>query len=87
MDVDEIRSGGLIDIYWIFKVIVMPLILIVTLIVIIYLIGLFYSCPYIEDVNSCFPYNLPNWVKLIMPVICILVAIILGIVIKLTSVK
>ena len=23
------------------------------------------SCPYIEDVSSCFPYNLPNWAKIL----------------------
>ena len=27
-----------------------------------------FNCPYIEDVSSCFPYNLPTWVTFAIPI-------------------
>jgi hypothetical protein len=72
---DEAQSGGLIDRYWIFlHWIVIPLISIASLFGIIYLIG--HSCPYIEDVSSCFPYNLPNWAMIVLPLGLIIILIV-----------
>ena len=35
------------------------------------------SCPYIEDVSSCFPYNLPTPIKIFLPISIIFISIIL----------
>ena len=78
---EEARSGRLIDGYWIFHWIVFPLIFVGLIIGIIYFIGLYFDCPYVEDVSSCFPYNLPTWLKIISPVILIIIYIIILIII------
>lgn len=79
---EDARTGGLIDKYWIFEVIVVPFIIISSIILLIYLIGLTLNCPYTEDVSSCFPYNLPNWMKLSLPLFLIIIPIIIFIIIK-----
>ena len=70
---NEARYGGLIDKYWILDYIIIPIVFIVLVVGIIYIIGLSLKCPYTEDVSSCFPYNLPNWIKLSIPLIIIIV--------------
>lgn len=72
---EEAQSGGLIDKYWIFNVIVMPLLIALLLIGIIHFIGT--SCPFKEDVSGCFPYNLPAWAKIVVPFALIIIPIIL----------
>jgi len=78
----EEPQSGLIDIHWFISYIIIPLVLIGTIVGIFYGIGTLFKCPYIEDVSSCFPYNLPDWVKLIMPLICISFAIALVVIIR-----
>ena len=42
------------------------LITLVLVCIILYSIGK--SCPYTEDVSSCFSYNLPNPIKILLPI-------------------
>jgi len=70
---DEPQAGGLLDGHWLVTRIIVPLFLIGLLVGIIYWIG--YSCPYTEDVSSCFPYNLPDWVKIVLPLALIIIPI------------
>lgn len=79
---EEPQSGGLIDRYWIFEWIILPIVIILTLVIILFGISHVLNCPYIEDVYSCFPYNLPNWVKLAIPLTNLLVIISLIIIVK-----
>ena len=74
---EEARAGGLIDRYWIFNWIVLPVIIVLLSIVVMYLIGS--SCPYKEDVSSCFPYNLPDWAKIVVPILLIVIPLIISI--------
>ena len=69
---DEPQAGGLIDRYWILSWIIMPIFLLGLLVGCFYVISLFFRCPYIEDVSSCFPYNLPTWLKLMSPIVLII---------------
>lgn len=40
---------------------VMP---IITVIILLYFTLRIFNCPYVEDVSSCFPYNMPKWFPL-----------------------
>lgn len=77
MNREEARAGGLIDRYFIFNWILLPLLLILTLIGCLYLIGKLLECPYIEDVSLCFPHNLPTWAKICLPVLLSIAPIII----------
>lgn len=63
--IDEPQAGGLIDKYWILNVIIIPLVVLGILIGSTYLILNAFDCPYVEDVSSCFPYNMPEWFALV----------------------
>ena len=69
-----------IIINWITSVIVIPLFILCILVAIIYLLGT--ACPYTEDVSSCFPWSLPDWVKILLPFLIILIVFILLFLIK-----
>ncbi|HEY5631639.1 MAG TPA: hypothetical protein VIR31_05890 [Nitrososphaeraceae archaeon] len=72
---DEPQADGLIDHYWLFNVFIVPTIIIAVTIGLLYVIALSFKCPYIEVVDSCFPYNLPNWAKVVFPLTLFIVAI------------
>lgn len=71
---EEAQYGGLIDKYFFLNWILIPCIIIF---VIILSIKLLFNCPYVEDVSSCFPYNMPSW----FPWICLFLLIIIPIII------
>lgn len=80
--IEEARHGGLIDKYWFLEIIIVPLLLLCVIIGIIYIIIINFNCPYTEDVSSCFPYNLPNWAKLSLPLFVIIIPVIIFLIIK-----
>lgn len=65
----EPQSGGLIDKYWIMYNVITPLIFIFIAVGLFHVIT--HSRPYIEDVSSCFPYNLPRWVQISIPLLIV----------------
>ena len=64
--IDEPQPGGLIDGHWILDWIIVLLVMIGIVIGGIWLIGKAFSCPYVEDVSSCFPYNMPPWFPIVI---------------------
>lgn len=77
MTTEEAQYGGLIDNYWIFYNLIYPIFIILLMVLMIILIfNSLLPCPYTEDVSSCFPYNLPNWVKILLPFGLIMIPII-----------
>jgi hypothetical protein len=51
------------------------LITLVLVFIVLYSIG--NLCPYTEDVSSCFPYNLPTPIKILLPISILFISIIL----------
>lgn len=65
---NEPQTGGLIDRYWILNWIIVPTVIILLMVLVLKL----FSCPYVNVVDSCFPYNLPNWVKIALPIFALI---------------